>query len=201
MEDLRECLRYLFSVGVSCPSLTALTAFSAGAVPVGALCNTHPHMMQAVTLQVACGITGWFCLTSNVLTQFNTCSLRHLWSLCSGSISGCVGNYGGSEPTSDFRGQRRVGGPRETPPTQAVHLFLLPRSQHHSPGEEADNLKCFCQTLQTASIYPIQRGGIHSFTYGLFCDSMSSSTRRSCWQPTAMIPEFLWRVFSDTPPG
>ncbi|CAF97079.1 unnamed protein product [Tetraodon nigroviridis] len=51
VEDLRECLRHLFSTGVSCPSLTALTAFSAGAVPVGALCNTHPHMMRAVTLQ------------------------------------------------------------------------------------------------------------------------------------------------------
>lgn len=54
VEDLRECLRHLFSIGVSCPSLTALTAFSAGAVPVGALCNTHPQMMRAVTLQVAC---------------------------------------------------------------------------------------------------------------------------------------------------
>lgn len=52
LEDLRECLGHLFSIGVSSPSLTALMAFSAGAVPVGALCNTHPHMMRAVTLQV-----------------------------------------------------------------------------------------------------------------------------------------------------
>lgn len=155
MEDLRECLRYLFSVGVSYPSLTALTAFSAGAVPVGALCNTHPHMMQAVTLQVACEITGWFCLISNVLTQFNMYPKTSLIPVFSGTISGCVGNYGGSKPASDFRGQRGVGGPRKTPPAQAVHLFLLPRSQHHSPGEEADTFKCFCQILQTASMCPI----------------------------------------------
>lgn len=51
VEDLRACL-YLISSGVSSPSLTALTACSAGAVPVGALCNTHPHMMRAVALQV-----------------------------------------------------------------------------------------------------------------------------------------------------
>ncbi|XP_068597740.1 prolyl endopeptidase-like [Brachionichthys hirsutus] len=51
VEDLRSCLHRLSSSGVSSPSLTALTAFSAGAVPVGALCNTHPHMMRAVTLQ------------------------------------------------------------------------------------------------------------------------------------------------------
>ncbi|XP_076600019.1 prolyl endopeptidase-like isoform X2 [Chaetodon auriga] len=50
-EDLQACLHHLFSSGVSSPSLTALTACSAGAVPVGALCNTHPHMMRAVTLQ------------------------------------------------------------------------------------------------------------------------------------------------------
>ncbi|XP_042357627.1 prolyl endopeptidase-like [Plectropomus leopardus] len=51
VEDLRACLHHLFSSGVSSPSLTAVTACSAGAVPVGALCNTHPHMMRAVTLQ------------------------------------------------------------------------------------------------------------------------------------------------------
>ncbi|XP_040904987.1 prolyl endopeptidase-like [Toxotes jaculatrix] len=51
VEDLQACLQHLFSLGVSSPSLTALTACSAGAVPVGALCNRHPHMMQAVTLQ------------------------------------------------------------------------------------------------------------------------------------------------------
>ncbi|XP_056148262.1 prolyl endopeptidase-like [Lampris incognitus] len=49
--DLLACLYYLFSLGVSSPLLTALTACSAGAVPVGALCNTHPHLMRAVTLQ------------------------------------------------------------------------------------------------------------------------------------------------------
>ncbi|KAM7385362.1 hypothetical protein PAMP_001449 [Pampus punctatissimus] len=51
VEDLQACLHHLFSLGVSSPSLTALTASSAGAVPVGALCNVHPHTMQAVTLQ------------------------------------------------------------------------------------------------------------------------------------------------------
>ncbi|XP_035847849.1 prolyl endopeptidase-like [Sander lucioperca] len=51
VEDLQACLHHLFSLGVSSPQLTALTACSAGAVPVGALCNRHPHMMRAVTLQ------------------------------------------------------------------------------------------------------------------------------------------------------
>uniref|UniRef100_A0A4W6F4R6 Prolyl endopeptidase n=1 Tax=Lates calcarifer TaxID=8187 RepID=A0A4W6F4R6_LATCA len=51
VEDLQACLQHLFSLGFSSPSLTALTAHSAGAVPVGALCNRHPHMMRAVTLQ------------------------------------------------------------------------------------------------------------------------------------------------------
>nr|XP_020505892.1 prolyl endopeptidase-like [Labrus bergylta] len=51
VEDLEACLHNLFSLGVSSPSLTALTACSAGAVPVGALCNRHPQMMRAVTLQ------------------------------------------------------------------------------------------------------------------------------------------------------
>ncbi|XP_072246795.1 prolyl endopeptidase-like isoform X2 [Leuresthes tenuis] len=51
VEDLQACLHHLFSLGISSPSLTALTACSAGAVPVGALCNRHPNMMRAVTLQ------------------------------------------------------------------------------------------------------------------------------------------------------
>ncbi|KAM8739392.1 prolyl endopeptidase-like isoform 1-T1 [Acanthopagrus schlegelii] len=51
VEDLKACLHHLFSSGVSSPALTALTACSAGAVPVGVLCNEHPHMMQAVILQ------------------------------------------------------------------------------------------------------------------------------------------------------
>ncbi|KAM4592194.1 prolyl endopeptidase-like isoform 2-T2 [Odontesthes bonariensis] len=51
VEDLQACLRHLFSLGISSPSLTALTACSAGAVPVGALCNRQPNMMRAVTLQ------------------------------------------------------------------------------------------------------------------------------------------------------
>uniref|UniRef100_A0A673BAS0 Prolyl endopeptidase n=1 Tax=Sphaeramia orbicularis TaxID=375764 RepID=A0A673BAS0_9TELE len=51
VEDLAACLLHLFTSGVSSPSLTALTACSAGAVPVGAMCNRHPHMVKAVTLQ------------------------------------------------------------------------------------------------------------------------------------------------------
>lgn len=51
VEDLVACVQHLFSSGVSSPSLTALTACSAGAVPVGALCNQHPHLIKAVTLQ------------------------------------------------------------------------------------------------------------------------------------------------------
>nr|XP_061821369.1 prolyl endopeptidase-like isoform X1 [Nerophis lumbriciformis] len=51
VEDLQACLNHLFSSGVSSPSLTALTACSAGAVPVGAVCNRRPDMMQAVVLQ------------------------------------------------------------------------------------------------------------------------------------------------------
>ncbi|KAM9364107.1 prolyl endopeptidase-like [Pholidichthys leucotaenia] len=51
VEDLLACLHHLFSVGVSSPSLTAVTACSAGAVPVGALCNKLPHLIRAVVLQ------------------------------------------------------------------------------------------------------------------------------------------------------
>ncbi|XP_029377377.1 prolyl endopeptidase-like isoform X2 [Echeneis naucrates] len=51
VEDLQACLQHLFSLGVSSPSFTALTACSAGAVPVGALCNRQPGMIQAVTLK------------------------------------------------------------------------------------------------------------------------------------------------------
>lgn len=51
VEDLVACLQSLFSSGVSSSSLTALTACSAGAVPVGALCNLHPELIRAVTLQ------------------------------------------------------------------------------------------------------------------------------------------------------
>ncbi|XP_037535396.1 prolyl endopeptidase-like [Nematolebias whitei] len=51
VEDLQACLHHLFSLGISFPSLTALTACSAGAVPVGALCNKNPNLMRAVTLQ------------------------------------------------------------------------------------------------------------------------------------------------------
>ncbi|XP_028845881.1 prolyl endopeptidase-like [Denticeps clupeoides] len=51
VEDLVACIQRLFHVGVSQPNLTALTARSAGAVLVGALCNQQPHLVRAVTLQ------------------------------------------------------------------------------------------------------------------------------------------------------
>ncbi|XP_061692586.1 prolyl endopeptidase-like [Syngnathoides biaculeatus] len=51
VEDLQACLSHLFSSGVYSPSRTVLTACSAGAVPVGALCNRRPDMMRAVVLQ------------------------------------------------------------------------------------------------------------------------------------------------------
>ncbi|KAI1894425.1 hypothetical protein AGOR_G00115670 [Albula goreensis] len=51
VEDLAACIQRLFSLGVSRPSLAALTACSAGAILVGALCNQHPHLLRAVTLQ------------------------------------------------------------------------------------------------------------------------------------------------------
>lgn len=63
VEDLEACLHQLFSAAVSSPSLTALTACSAGAVPVGALCNRSPHMVRAVTLQVeTINYSIYFCL-------------------------------------------------------------------------------------------------------------------------------------------
>ncbi|KAJ8418461.1 hypothetical protein AAFF_G00141700 [Aldrovandia affinis] len=51
VEDLAACIQRLFDLGVSQPALTALTARSAGAVLGGALCNQHPHLLRAVTLQ------------------------------------------------------------------------------------------------------------------------------------------------------
>ncbi|KAM6956561.1 prolyl endopeptidase-like [Aplochiton taeniatus] len=51
LEDLAACLQLLFSLEVSSPSLAGLSACSAGAVLAGALCNTHPHLLRAVTLQ------------------------------------------------------------------------------------------------------------------------------------------------------
>ncbi|KAL0983847.1 hypothetical protein UPYG_G00133520 [Umbra pygmaea] len=51
VEDLTACIHKLFDLGVSTPSLTALTARSAGAVLAGALCNQQPQLLRAVTLQ------------------------------------------------------------------------------------------------------------------------------------------------------
>ncbi|XP_010887078.1 prolyl endopeptidase-like isoform X1 [Esox lucius] len=51
VEDLAACIHRLHDLGVSRPSLTALTARSAGAILAGALCNLHPRLIRAVTLQ------------------------------------------------------------------------------------------------------------------------------------------------------
>ncbi|XP_036429725.1 prolyl endopeptidase-like [Colossoma macropomum] len=51
VEDLRACIQTLFQSGVSRPTLTALTARSAGAVVAGALCNQHPQLLRSVLLQ------------------------------------------------------------------------------------------------------------------------------------------------------
>ncbi|XP_051945903.1 prolyl endopeptidase-like isoform X1 [Xyrauchen texanus] len=51
VEDLSACIQTLHHLGVSKPALTALTACSAGAVLVGALCNQNPQLVRAVILQ------------------------------------------------------------------------------------------------------------------------------------------------------
>ncbi|KAL2083369.1 hypothetical protein ACEWY4_021142 [Coilia grayii] len=51
VEDLAACIQRLHDLGVSTPNRTALTARSAGAVLVGALCNQQPQLLRAVTLQ------------------------------------------------------------------------------------------------------------------------------------------------------
>lgn len=52
VEDLGACIQRLHNLGVSTPGRTALTARSAGAVLVGALCNQQPQLIRAVTVQV-----------------------------------------------------------------------------------------------------------------------------------------------------
>uniref|UniRef100_A0AC11B3L3 Prolyl endopeptidase like n=1 Tax=Ovis aries TaxID=9940 RepID=A0AC11B3L3_SHEEP len=51
LADLEACIKTLHDQGFSQPSLTALTAFSAGGVLVGALCNSSPELLRAVTLE------------------------------------------------------------------------------------------------------------------------------------------------------
>lgn len=51
LADLEACIKTLHGQGFSQPSLTALTAFSAGGVLVGALCNFNPDLLRAVTLE------------------------------------------------------------------------------------------------------------------------------------------------------
>ncbi|KAB1266716.1 Prolyl endopeptidase-like [Camelus dromedarius] len=51
LADLEACIKTLHDQGFSQPSLTTLTAFSAGGVLVGALCNSNPELLRAVTLE------------------------------------------------------------------------------------------------------------------------------------------------------
>lgn len=51
LADLEACIETLHGQGFSQPSLTTLTAFSAGGVLVGALCNSNPELLRAVTLE------------------------------------------------------------------------------------------------------------------------------------------------------
>ncbi|XP_065153048.1 prolyl endopeptidase-like isoform X1 [Paramisgurnus dabryanus] len=51
VEDLASCIQTLHRLGVSQPTLTALTARSAGAVLAGALCNQNSQLLRAVILQ------------------------------------------------------------------------------------------------------------------------------------------------------
>lgn len=52
LADLEACVRTLHSQGLSQPRRTALSAFSAGGVLAAALCNSHPELLRAVSLEV-----------------------------------------------------------------------------------------------------------------------------------------------------
>ncbi|XP_055986537.1 prolyl endopeptidase-like [Sorex fumeus] len=51
LADLEACVQTLHGQGYSQPRLTALSALSAGGVLAGALCNTRPELLRAVTLE------------------------------------------------------------------------------------------------------------------------------------------------------
>ncbi|XP_030051664.1 prolyl endopeptidase-like [Microcaecilia unicolor] len=51
VEDLKACVMHLHELGYSNPSYTALTAASAGGVLAGALCNSSPELIKAVSLK------------------------------------------------------------------------------------------------------------------------------------------------------
>ena len=70
LADLVACIKTLHSQGFSQPSLTTLSAFSAGGVLVGALCNSKPELLRAVTLEVSttlchCSERKWWPLSLN----------------------------------------------------------------------------------------------------------------------------------------
>ncbi|XP_072491819.1 prolyl endopeptidase-like isoform X1 [Notamacropus eugenii] len=49
--DLEACIKFLHKLGFSEPASTSLTAYSAGGILAGALCNTNPRLIRAVALQ------------------------------------------------------------------------------------------------------------------------------------------------------
>nr|XP_033792700.1 prolyl endopeptidase-like [Geotrypetes seraphini] len=51
VEDLKACVMHLHELGYSDPNSTAITAVSAGGVLAGALCNSSPELMKAVSLK------------------------------------------------------------------------------------------------------------------------------------------------------
>ncbi|XP_051831153.1 prolyl endopeptidase-like [Antechinus flavipes] len=51
LDDLEACIKSLHNLGFSEPTSTALTAYSAGGILAGTLCNTNPKLIRAVALQ------------------------------------------------------------------------------------------------------------------------------------------------------
>uniref|UniRef100_A0A5F8GFX3 Prolyl endopeptidase n=1 Tax=Monodelphis domestica TaxID=13616 RepID=A0A5F8GFX3_MONDO len=51
LADLEACIEFLHNLGFSEPVFTALTAYSAGGILAGALCNANPRLIRAVVLQ------------------------------------------------------------------------------------------------------------------------------------------------------
>ncbi|XP_074061175.1 prolyl endopeptidase-like isoform X2 [Macrotis lagotis] len=51
LDDLEACIKFLHNLGFSEPASTALTTYSAGGILAGALCNSNPSLIRAVSLQ------------------------------------------------------------------------------------------------------------------------------------------------------
>lgn len=205
LEDLRECVRHLFSIGISSPSLTALTAFSAGAVPVGALCNTHPHMMRAVILQVVCSII-WDLfmfegIISHDLTQFRRCTLtsKDISGLCvQAPFLDVLGTMEDPSLPLTLEDREEWGDPVKN---QKHKLSISSYCPLYNITPQVRKMLLICQALKTCSIYPIQAWCVLLtllYMNRVFCNFTSRATHRFYWQPTATIPGFLCQVFSDT---